>query len=221
MVCVMIAGVDSRVIIVQTSMPLMPDQLQLQSVKKMRRLKVDYTRPSSFHGIDDNDDSNNNNNNDNNNEGGAVNLKLLWLSHFKELDLISTPLSSSVAPSAIDLDVVPDISRLDFRRSSAHSRGSHTRQGTGSETLDHRVWWLTGAGRITQLVPRSVVDGLTGRTVSVGREWSIAILAAVVACLAAILLLILVAVWVRRRRRVMLRTSSKLPLSRVFQQRLQ
>lgn len=182
MVCVIIAGVDSRVII-QSSMSAVSDQRQ-QSSKKMRRLKLNNTRPLLFHDY--------NNNNDNMED---MDLQLSWLSIFKERHLISTPSNSSPAPSPGGVDVVPDISRLDFRRFSARTRSLRGSK-TLSETVDHPVRrFLTGR--------RSAVSEPTIHTVdrpSANPEWRIAIpAAAVFACFVAGLLLTLIAVCVRRR----------------------
>ena len=180
----------------------------------MRRFRLSYPGPlSSFHGVDDDD-----NNDNNNNVKGDVNLKRSLISVFKQRHLSSTALSSSHAPLTGDVDVVPDISRLDFRRSSTRSCSPHgciTRPSTASETREQPVWRLSGAGsRIPGLVPRSVVGGFTRHTASViqqtsDREWRIALPAAVVACCAAALLLTLFFVWMRRRRCELL-TASKL-----------
>jgi len=210
MFCVVVTGVDSRVI-VQTSMSVRPDHRQ-QSLRKLRRFKLNCTRPNSLYNDDDKKED--------------VAVTLSWLLFVKERrQQTSTPSSSSLGGVQ---DIVPDISRLDFfrqfpARGGGPLRGSSSRQSGGSWTLNLPVWKLTDAGdggedgrvsRMSGLLPRSVVGGRTERSTAVdssksGRDWRTAVMVAVVSCLAVGLLLTALAVWMRRRRRL-LRTTPKL-----------
>ena len=186
------SGVDSRVI-VQTSTSVTSRQ-QSASVRK--------TRPSSFHGDDDD-----NNNNYNVRGGVYVTPWRLAVLRQRRLRQSSTSLPSSSAAPSSAADVVPDISRLDFRPPAFHASWRRI-AGASDDDVDHRVWRLSAAsGRIA--APRSVVGGLADRGDSAaGQEWRIALLTAAVSCIVAGLLLTLVAVWLRRR--ALLLTASKL-----------
>jgi len=206
MFCVVVTGVDSRVI-VQTSMSVLSDRQQ--SMKRMKRLRLNYSRPTS---LDDNDSDDDDNNDDNIVDKRDTDAMLSWLSVLEERQLTSTPFSSSLAPSAGGVDVVPDISRLDFiRRIPALGRplhgGSGTRQSSGSESRNLPVRRLTdgdgGRSRLTGLLPRTVVGGGRERSASGGRDWRTAVLATSVTCFAVGLLLSVIAVWIRQRRRAL------------------
>ena len=217
MICVVVSGVDSRVVVQTSMLSVLPDQRH-QSPRKLRRFRVSYDRPSSLRNNDDDDDK--------------EEMSLSWLSVVKDREPTSTPpLTSPVVPSSANVDVVPRISRLDFfRRHTARSRPRHgyaIRQRVGSGSVDQPVWRLfdgsagSEGGSRTGLRPQSVAgrpagdsaldrstsNSTSGRTS--GRELKIAILASVVVCLFAGLALTLLAVWIRRRRRV-LRTLPKL-----------
>ena len=199
MFSIIVAGVDSRVI-VQTSLSVITDRRQ-QSLKKLRRFKLNSGRLESVAG-------------DNNKADEDVTQSWLSAVTERQSQLISTPLSSSLVPPAEDVNVVPDISRLDFsRRFPARSRLFR------GSSLNHPVWRLTdedvdrdeGRGsRITGLLPRTVEhSGLVDRPTS-DREWRTAVLAAVTTCFVVGLLLTVIAVWLRRRRRALRTTIQKL-----------
>jgi len=212
MFCVVVTGVDSRVI-VQTSMSVLPDHRQ-QSLRKLRRFRLNYMRPNSLYNENDND------------KKEDVVVTMSWLSFINERrQQTSTPSSSSLGGVQ---DVVPDISRLDFfrqfpTRGGGPLRGSSSRQRGESWTVNLPVWKLTDAddggedgrvGRISGLPPRSVVGGRTEHLTSVdssksGSGWRTAVMAAVVSCFVVGLFLTALAVWMRRRRR-QLRTTPKL-----------
>jgi len=212
MIFVVVSGVDSRVI-VQTSMT----SDQRQSPKKLRRLKPNCARPSSSLHNDDIVD-------DNNNSEDAVTLS--WLSVAKDRPSTSARSTSPGASSPADVDVVPDVSRLDFfRRYTARGRpfrGYRTRpSAAGPATANDRPAWRLFDGpaagdevgdRVTgsrTVVDRRTGDSTPGDCPTPGRNGETAVLASVVACFFAALSLTLVAVWIRRRRRRPLRTEPK------------
>jgi len=183
MVC---SSVESRVI-VQRCTSVKAEQHLLQSAKKLRRLKPDWAKPTLF--IDKN-----NNNND-------VSVEVT-LSSVNERQHTST--------SSRDLDVVPDVQRLDFfrqfpprRRPSliwrltesdeGHLKGSIGGGFLGLLPRPVAGWWADGHASVVDLHSSS-------------RRWRTAVMCAIVICFVVGLLLTLVAVWLRRRKRVRMTT---------------
>jgi len=198
---------DSRIII-QSSTSLMSDERQL-SVKKLKRFKINYTRPSSLH---DNIYNNYYNKAD-------MDVMLSRLSMISELQITSTTLSSPV-PSARDVDVVPDVRGLDFFRRSPFRRS----RTSGRRTPKLTNWRLAGAkrrdggDRITEQGLPSVEQSAVFDHPTAGPEWRIAVRRiavhpAVILIYLAVgfsgFFLTMIAVWIWRRRRS-LETASKL-----------
>jgi len=203
LVCVV---VNAR-LIVQTSMSAMSDQ-RPQLPKKLKRLRLNSVyRPSSLH-----NHNNNNNNINDDNDGGDDVVTSSWF-----------PVVEDRRPTAVstasDLDVVPDVTRLDFfRRYASRSRPFHG-YSDASGTADHPVWRpLDGSAggekraRITGLVSRRSGDAAVADSWTFGRQRKMAILSSVVGCFVVALTLTLTVVWIRRRRRL-LRTASPKPYS--------
>ena len=199
MFCIIVTGVDSRVIVQSSISSVMSDHQRQQSLKKLRRFKLNSIKTSSTFSRDDKLDY----------SAGNVDVTLSWPSFVEEQQSSSPPLTSSLPPSLEREYVVPDVSRLDFfRRYSARSRSFRGHRIRGSESADKPVWRLFDGGveRGSAARSRPAADRRPKNSAAVdrwnfGRQRRLTILATAAVCFAVVgLLLTLAVVWIRRRR---------------------